>query len=217
MERGAYEFASGQIIKAAELGNREAKERLEEIKKWNKEGKPSTFIDPPSFESFPKFVRAQEIIKERSVYNILDIGCFTGYFIRHMAREGYKCVGTDIQKELMNTMNYVCKGNPQFYYMNAEETKFEEDFDVVCLFDVLEHCLDDKKTIQKAEKVCDGLMIINLPRNAEYDDDSGEHLRNYTDADIKKLFGNKNNFKVEVLKDELGRPTSFITYEVERI
>lgn len=192
-------------------------ERYKEIEQWNKEGKPSSFIDPQGLSQFPKFVRAKEFIKSHSeIKRILDVGCFTGYFIRHLAREGYRCVGIDIQKDLMKIMNDMCKGNPRFMYLNAQNSSLlEEKFDCICLFDILEHCLDDRLVITEAESIINhGFVIINLPRNQEYTDESQEHIRIYTDGYIEELFGSKKNYSFEILKDEHGRNTSFITYEV---
>lgn len=194
-----------------------SEEQLNRVKRWNSEGKESSFNDPPSFDYFPKFTMALEIIQENDHEKVLDVGCYTGYFIRHLAKLGIQCSGVDIQKDLMARLNKDYAGNPKFKYGNAEQLPFDDEtFDVVTLFDVLEHCLDDKKAIREAERVTknNGMIIINLPKNCEYPDHSGEHVRNYDASDIHELFGHKALVKAEDGKDEEGRPTWFIAYRV---
>lgn len=193
-------------------------ERLKEIKKWNREGKPSAWVDPPTFYYLPKFPFVVGKLQSLKVKKILDVGCHTGYLLRYLAESGYKCVGVDIQKENMELANKISKGNPKFYFLNAERLsfKFKKEFDAVILLDVLEHCLNDKKVIKEVKKVTkkDGWVFINLPKNCEYPDDSGEHIRDYNEQNIKEFLGQEKNFNLEMCSDEYGRPTSFISFQV---
>jgi len=201
-------------------------ERLKEIEKWNKDGKPSAYADPLSFDQFPKFPLTMKKIKERpEIKSVLDIGCFTGYFLRHLSleksgKEFYDCHGCDIQKDLMARLNKEWnkkRPNMKFTWATAENLGYEsKSFDAVVMLDTLEHCLDDKKALAEAERVLKpgGWMFINLPRNHEYLDDSGEHIRIYDDAYVKELFGDKKNVEIELCKDEHGRDTTYITYQI---
>ena len=89
---------------------------------------------------------------------------------------------------------------------------------MITVFDTLEHVVDLDKSISEIERVCksDGMVIINLPRmTLGYVDDSHEHMRMFDDDDINRIWGSKKNFNFEFCKDELDRPTSFITYTNE--
>ena len=152
--------------------------------------------------------------------NILDIGCYSGVFLREMANikhinGKFICVGMDIHKELMDILS---KQNPDivFKFGLAESIPFEsKSFDVVTAFDVLEHVLNFWGALDEIERVCKkgGLILINLPRmTIGYKDESGEHLRMFDDNMINSNWGHKKDFKFEFCNDELGRPTSFISY-----
>lgn len=181
---------------------------------WYKNGKPSSFIEPKSIVDMPKFLLTIVKLKLCRAQKVLDIGCFTGYLGKNLDIEYH---GVDLQKDLMEYLG----GN--FKFAPAENLPYkDEEFDATILLDVLEHCIDDKKAISEAERVTKkgGVIIINLPRDFEYpelyesDVENGEHLRVYTDSDIKRIFGRKKNFCQEPCVDEDGRRTSFITYEV---
>mgnify|MGYP000877274200 CR=1 FL=1 len=201
-------------------------ERIKEIEKWNKDGKPWAYADPKSFDQFPKFPLTLKKIKERKeIKSVLDIGCFTGYFLRHLSLEKngdgyYDCFGCDIQKDLMDRLNKEWekkRPNLKFTWASAENLAYAvKSFDAVVMLDTLEHCLDDKKAIAEAEHVLKpgGWMFINLPRNHEYLDDSGEHVRIYDDEYVKELFGQKKNVEIEMCKDEYGRKTTYVTYQI---
>jgi hypothetical protein len=45
-----------------------------------------------------------------------------------------------------------------------------------------------------------------------YKDESHEHLRMFSDKNIEDVFGKKRDYCFEFCEDELGNPTSFITY-----
>ena len=148
---------------------------------------------------------------------ILDVGCYTADFLKLLAYLGYTCTGTDIHKSLMEKMNKESNGNPEFKFCTSENLccVWGDKFDVVMMLDVLEHCLAPMASINSIEAVAKpgGLIIINLPRVTPfYKDEALEHLRMFSDTDIKRIFGNKKNYKFELCQDELGRDTSFITY-----
>ena len=103
-----------------------------------------------------------------------------------------------------------------YLFSQAENLPIQnEKFDIITAFDVLEHVLDFDKALVEIERVCkkNGLIIINLPRmSIGYKDDSYEHLRMFSDKDVKRIWGKKKNYKFQLCQDELGRDTSFITY-----
>jgi 2-polyprenyl-3-methyl-5-hydroxy-6-metoxy-1,4-benzoquinol methylase len=204
------------IIKLREECNR----RIEELSGWWI-GRPySGEYSDVAFDIFPKFVLAKEKIEKQFPFagNILDIGCYSGVFIREMVKAGYACTGIDIHKKLMEILEAknMDKVNLRFEFGLTDDLRFPDKyFDVVTAFDVLEHVFDIGTTIFEMERVCKpgGLIIINLPRMEEdYKDEAFEHLRMFSDNQIQKMWGKKNNYTFELCQDELGRDTSFITY-----
>lgn len=205
---------------------KEVIERLNDIRDWNNNGRPTPndYAKIYDINLFPKFTKALEKIEEYFENNhidgykeILDVGCYTAGFINYLAQNGYKCVGIDIHKDLMIKLNGETHGDPLFIYSRVENISqyFDQKFHVVTAFDVLEHCLDVGPAVSAIESVAknNALIVINLPRMTSfYKDEALEHLRMFSDKDIKNIFGNKKNYKFELCRDELDRETSFITY-----
>ena len=81
------------------------------VKEWMKEGRPLEWSEPRSWEEQPKFEAARLIIerwrKDRpGPFTILDVGCFTGYFLREMNHRGpYTGIGIDLHKVLMERLH----------------------------------------------------------------------------------------------------------------
>lgn len=229
-------FSRGEILKAEKLVDhcipleleedldvlnlrKSIKERTNEIRGWNISGRPKpdgyASLDDPL--SFPKFKMAYDKIKNQEGKRVLDCGCYTGDFIKLLAKEGYNCAGIDIHKDLMVKLNEECDKNPEFVFGRVEEAcqRWDKEFDAILAMDVLEHCLSVRAAINSIESVAkDGaLIIINLPVMEEYYiDEAYEHLRMFSERQIVKLFGQKKNFNLETCYDEIGRPTNFITY-----
>lgn len=78
----------------------------------------------------------------------------------------------------------------------------DESFDVICVFDVLEHVEFDEKAINELSRVCiaDGLIYISCPAYSflwSGHDIINHHYRRYTAGSLKKLINNK--FEVKYL------------------
>lgn len=192
---------------------------VDEIKRWVENGRPypgtHVTID---FNLMPKFVKAKDIIINRNLLgSLLDVGCYSGVFMKEMAKSNIFCCGIDVHRELMGFLDADnLDKRLEYKFGSAENIPYEDKrFDAVVAFDTLEHVIDFDKSISEMERVCKsgGLIIINLPRmTLGYIDESHEHLRMFDDDDINRIFGSKKDFVFEFCQDELGRPTSFITY-----
>lgn len=197
----------------------EALGRLKELRRWNKEGRPFS-ENHANLNDFPKFTLAtQKIRKLKGIKRMLDVGCYTGDFLRHWADEGMECVGVDIHRFLVDKMNIENK-KPKLKFLFGQAENLDKvvtgKFDLVTAFDVLEHCFDFDKAVNAIEKVAkkDGWILINLPRmTIGYKDEAFEHLRMFSETQLNEYFGNRKNYKMETCQDELGRDTSFILYQ----
>ena len=193
--------------------------RMEEIKKWNDSGHPDQeqYAEIYDINTFPKYLKAIDIIKESDYQYVLDVGCYTGGLTKKLAELGYKCVGVDIHKGLMKDMNEKSGGNPMYLYGRIEEidkTFLVNEFDVIILFDVVEHMLD-LAPLYKVDKVLKkgGLVMINLPKtDINYVDEALEHMRMFDEKLIIDTWGDRKNFKLDSSINELGSDTWFITY-----
>lgn len=226
-QRAMELFAGGEILRAHELGQQlpegdtvrqQIEERLTEIRNWSWLGKPSDWIDDKSHIHQKKFSIACEYIRKLGPRSVLDVGCFTGWFLRRLRRDfGIRGVGVDIQRELMHSLGI--SNGLEFHFMRAEaiDRKWSKEFDVTVLFDVLEHVLDDERVVQAVSNVTKdgGWVLVNLPRkHPGYREDSFEHLRMYEEDSIHDLFGEDLTF--HDCEDEHGRPTYFFAYRVTR-
>ena len=215
-------YNQGDLLKAEEIALgldqedpqvMEVLERLELIRRWNEGGRDLDFSEPKSWDYMPKFQKALDVIEKHKPFikaPVLDVGCFTGYFLRHYPSESIKC-GVDIHNELMKWINSKSPCNYSFQFCKAEDVHrmFKHDyFEVVTMFDVLEHCLDDEEAVASVMKVLKpkGLLVIHLPRNDIYPDTSHEHLRIYTPESVEKLIP---GIEISECTDELGQPTIF--------
>ncbi len=94
---------------------------------------------------------------------LLDIGAATGFFMSIAKKRGFSVVGVELsdfaaKKGRENGLDIVTG--------DLLNTNFEgESFDVITMFDVLEHVPDPKKLIQEVSRIVrpGGLIIINTP------------------------------------------------------
>ena len=181
-----------------------------DVVSWYLEGKEATWSEPSYL--WPKFSTITQHLLDTippPAY-LLDVGCFTGYFLRHLSTLGYRGVGVDLQADLMRALHEFCRHGPldfQFCAMeNVAEVFLEETFDAVLCLDVLEHVLDEQRALESVDRVLrpDGRIIFHLPR---YDADA-EHLRSYTARDDVLRVGSRwRDVRLLDGVDEMGRPT----------
>jgi len=226
-------FTRGEILKAHSLINdcvplwlqndylikqlrEECNNRIDEISKWGEEGRPynGEYATAP-FSGFQKFVLAADmLIADNYGENILDVGCYSGIFLEHMAKCGFTCSGVDVHKSLMELLEK--KSEVYFRFAPLHKLPFKKNsFDIVTAFDILEHVIDLDKSISEMERVCkkDGLIIINLPQQTTgYKDEVFEHVRMFSKQDIERIWGSRKNFAFQPCTDELGRPTHWFSY-----
>lgn len=99
---------------------------------------------------------------------LLELGCGSGDFTRSAAEAGYEAFGLDFNP---NSSLESGASNDTFTFIHAdvEKTEFQpHHYDVVCAFDVLEHCDDLKGLLTKIHKSLnsDGILALTVP-NAE--------------------------------------------------
>lgn len=182
---------------------------------WYRDGKPSVWSEPSSL--WPKFRQVTNILLERCPPPavVLDVGCFTGYFLRHLSTLGYTGFGIDLQADLMRGLHETCRyGGPlDFAFCAAENiasVRPPASCDAILALDVMEHTLDERRCLDAFDHVLrhGGCVCFHVPR---YDDDAVEHVRSYADPDDAKRLGARWGVS-ELLEctDEHGRATWLI-------
>jgi len=135
--------------------------------------------------------------------NIIEIGAGTGNVARYLKKNGYKNIS--VGEMHLNGLKYAQSyGIKECYQLNLLDTPFENEFDAMCLFDVLEHIDDDDLVIKNINKSLkkNGKLILTVPAHEwlwSRDDIVAGHKRRYNKTDlIQKL--QKFGFEVVVSK-----------------
>ena len=95
---------------------------------------------------------------------ILDIGCATGLFLAAMKERGWEAHGiepSDYAADYARTQYGL-----QVIHGTLEDTQLPEDqFDVVTMWDVLEHVDDPMETLKEVYRILkpNGLLVVSLP------------------------------------------------------
>jgi len=97
---------------------------------------------------------------------ILDVGCGGGIICEPLARLGAKVTGIDFAPNNIKAAKIHSKKNKlkiNYIYKDIEKSKLDSKFDIILMFEVLEHLDNWKKTIKNIKKNLnkDGIVIIS--------------------------------------------------------
>ncbi len=125
-----------------------------------------------------------------AVKNILEIGCGTGFVLsstRQIYPEAQLC-GSDIFTE---GLSYAKQRVPDacLFQMDACHIPYQNEFDLIGAFDVLEHIDDDQAALGQIYQACQpgGGVIVTVPQHRwlwSSTDDYAHHKRRYTRAEL---------------------------------
>lgn len=141
--------------------------------------------------------------------NFLEVGCGTAYVLAGVSKAFPKAKVSG--SELFSAgLRFAAERLPQadFMQMDARRIPFENEYDVIGAFDVIEHIEQDEKVFGQLHKAIrpGGHLIITVPQHewlwSQYDDFAC-HCRRYT--------RNSLHAKVEAAGFEIVRSTSFIS------
>ncbi len=131
---------------------------------WNENGKFKILHEIKSH----RMTYILEQINNRNIRNlkILDVGCGGGIICEPLARLGAKVTGIDFAPNNIIAAKIHSKKNKlKINYINKdiEKSKLDEKFDIILMFEVLEHLDNWKKTIKNIKKNLNknGLIIIS--------------------------------------------------------
>jgi len=163
--------------------------------------------------------RLDVITRYRKNGKLLDIGCAFGFFLELASKRGWKASGIEVSK---NASDYAKKHQKSPVFNGTiEKANFKKkSFDVITLFDVIEHIPDPKNMLKKINKLLKpgGILAITTPNidslpakilgnKWEEVRRVREHIYFFSNRTLKKIL-EKSGFKV--LKTEsAGRILSF--------
>lgn len=144
-----------------------------------------------------------------NVNNFLEIGCGTG-FVMSGIRERFPRLTLSGSEIYSTALKYASKRvhNAELFQMDAQWIPFENEFDVIGAFDVLEHIDDDESVLRQMYKASrnNGGILLSVPQHdflwSQYDEKAC-HVRRYNNRELMR--------KVVQAGFEIARVTSFVT------
>ena len=131
---------------------------------WNENGKFKILHQIKSH----RMTYILEQIKNRDIKNlkILDVGCGGGIICEPLARLGAKVTGIDFAPNNIKAAKIHSKKNKlkiNYIYKDIEKSNLDKKFDIILMFEVLEHLDNWKKTIRNIKKNLNknGIIIIS--------------------------------------------------------
>lgn len=143
--------------------------------------------------------------------SLLEIGVGTGFVMRELRRALPEASlwASDIHVKGLKFAAERLAHSVELFQMDARRIPFRSEFDVVCLFDVLEHIQDDEaalKEVSLALKPCGGLLLT-VPQHMFLwgpFDESGFHKRRYGIHELER--------KVRAAGFDVLLKTSFVSF-----
>ncbi|OUS10694.1 SAM-dependent methyltransferase [Gammaproteobacteria bacterium 53_120_T64] len=141
--------------------------------------------------------------------SLLEIGCGTGYVLSGISKRFPHTMlcGSEI---FIAGLGFAATRLPssKFMQMDARSIPFENEFDVIGAFDVLEHIKEDEEVLTQMYTALkpEGLMLLTIPQHAwlwSAIDEYACHERRYAAADLHN--------KIDAAGFRVIRSTSFVT------
>ena len=135
--------------------------------------------------------------------SFLEIGCASGNFGITLSQMGYKGHLIDFSPQAINYLKNSFEGNTEsltFEQADFEEFRTDAKFDLIILFEVLEHIENDTAVL---EKICglltdNGFLLCSVPARKKLwasSDEFAGHKRRYEKKEIANLL-DKNSFSI---------------------
>jgi 2-polyprenyl-3-methyl-5-hydroxy-6-metoxy-1,4-benzoquinol methylase len=154
--------------------------------------------------------RARPISAFKKDGRILDVGCGDGYFLKYMKDNGWETYGVEPGEVASKYAKDVLKVN--VFNGELKEASYPNKyFDVITLFEVLEHLHDPSANLSEIGRVLkeDGLLITTVPNFAGFSYkifkerrvaiDAPRHLYHFSQKTLGKIL-EKMEFKVLKIK-----------------
>lgn len=115
--------------------------------------------------------RGRFVTRHKQAGTLLDIGCATGVFLDAMRRQGHwELHGVEVNPDVAEVARR--DHRLDVFAGTLEEAAYPDNhFDVVTLWDVLEHLHDPAATLREIHRILkdDGIVVIRVPNLASWD------------------------------------------------
>jgi 2-polyprenyl-3-methyl-5-hydroxy-6-metoxy-1,4-benzoquinol methylase len=166
-----------------------------------------------------------KFIKPKKEINILDLGCSSGFFLDIAKQKGWKTFGIELNEKEIE----IAKQNHNVKNINLHEAQkeFNLKFDVITMWDVIEHVKDPHKLLKKIRKNLKpgGLFFFQTPNMNSLAArilkekcnvfDGIEHVNLFNENNINTI-AKKNKFKVllvESVISEIPIISNYLNYD----
>ena len=130
------------------------------IKKINDKSENQKFSD--SIKEIKKF-------RKKKIFNVLDIGCSTGNFLRYCKKNfNWKLHGIEPSYESFKVAKKYCDKDISLKNCNFNDFKTREKFDLITFWASLEYIQDINKALKKVKKISnkDSIILIFVSGNS---------------------------------------------------
>lgn len=119
----------------------------------------------------------------------LEIGAGTGFIAKGIAESGYNISVSDIHLSGLKYSKHQMIQN--YYQFDIFDSPVKDEFDVICLFDVLEHLSDDIQAVTQISTMLKskGMLILTVPAHQwlwNRDDQIADHKRRYNKKTLER-------------------------------
>lgn len=144
-----------------------------------------------------------------TLQHFAEIGCGTGFVLSAVEREFPEAgvIGTELFIDGLKFASQRCR-RTRLVQLDARHIPFRDEFDVVGIFDVLEHIQDDEIVLGQIRKslVQGGGLLITVPQHRwlwSPIDEAAHHVRRYSAKELE--------LKIVDAGFEIVRSTSFVS------
>lgn len=141
--------------------------------------------------------------------NLLEIGCGTGFVLQAVGQRfpQMSLAASDLFVEGLKFAEQRVSG-AEFFQLDARRLPFRDHFDVIGLFDVIEHISDDNKVLGEVRKAVrpGGVVVLTVPQHPylwSAHDEQARHQRRYRRGELER--------KAQDVGFDVLYTTSFVT------
>ena len=141
--------------------------------------------------------------------SLLEVGCGTGFVLAGIAK-AYPAIALSGSEIFVAGLAHAARRVPSAHLMqmDARRIPFQDEFDVIGAFDVLEHIEEDWAVLRQIYRALKpgGILLLTVPQHPKLwsiADEHACHVRRYTEVEIET--------KVRECRLSILRSTSFVT------
>ncbi len=145
-------------------------------------------------------ILVNRFVNKKTDAKFLEIGCGTGFVLKGLLELGLRnitLVGSDVYLEGLKYARARLNASVELIQLDALNIPFENEYDYIGAFDVLEHVVDDEQVLENIHRCLkeNGLLFISVPQYRflwSYFDEISQHKRRYSKQEIQDKLINHN-------------------------